>query len=67
MLKKQREEQHQKLVSNINGVVKFFTQDHREITAEAIVEFLAPDERYSLEFVTGALDELRASGRTWGR
>jgi len=62
MLKQQRAQQHQELVSNINGVVKFFTQEHREITVEAIVEFLAPDERYSLEFVTEALDELRASG-----
>jgi ABC-type Fe3+-citrate transport system substrate-binding protein len=62
MLQQQRTEQHQKLVSNINGVVKFFTQEHREITVEAIVEFLANEESYSPEFVTKALDELRASG-----
>jgi hypothetical protein len=65
LLAQQREREaakRQQLICNVNGVVKLFTMEHREITVEAIVEFLKGDERYSTGFVTEALDELRASG-----
>ena len=61
-LEQERRRQDMKLRGVVAGVVKHFTQAGREVSPQAIVDFLKMPDAYPLETVASAIEWLKAEG-----
>ena len=61
-LEQEEKRRQQKVAGTVAGVVKLFAQEGRELTAQAVVDFLEMPDAYPLEIVADALENLRTEG-----
>ena len=61
-LKQEQQRQNMKLRGVVAGVIKHFTQERREISPQAVADFLKMPDAYPLETVASAIEWLKAEG-----